>query len=141
MGAYVLVNVVGASRQRARSPCRPRSVQAHEHQTSHIVVFGPNNFHLCSCLRLLRVGLLYRHFFFAALLRFIAGEYWGTSLGHDFHGSSMHNRWRRSPDGDDKSRSVSSVLQQAGLAGSWDGWDEELDDNYGGPTFNVDYGG
>ena len=107
---------------------------------SHIVVFGPNNFHLCSCLKLLRLGLLCRHYF-AALLRFIAGEYRGASLGHDFHGSSVHNRRRKSQDSDDEPWSVSTVLQQAGLGDDWDGRDEGLDDNYGGPTFDDDYGG
>ena len=105
---------------------------------SHVVVVGPNNFHLCSCLKLLRLGLLCRHYF-AALLRFIAGEYRGASLGHVFHGSSVHNRWRKSPDGDDESWSVFSILQQAGLGHDWDRRDEGLDDNYGGPTFDDDY--
>ena len=86
---------------------------------SYIVVFGPNNFHLCSCLKLLRLGLLCRHYF-AALLRFIAGEYRGASLGHDFHGSSVHNRRRKSQDSDDEPWSVSAVLQQAGLGDDWD---------------------
>lgn len=30
---------------------------------SHVVVFGPHNFHLCSCLQLLRRGLSCRHYF------------------------------------------------------------------------------
>eukprot|EP00903_Cladosiphon_okamuranus_P014063 g13071.t1 len=107
---------------------------------SHIVVFGPNNFHLCSCLKLLRLGLPCRHYF-AALLRFLDGVYRGQSLGHDFHGSSVHNRWRKSPDGNDEPWSVSSVLQEAGLGKDWDGGDEGLDDNYEGPTFDDDCGG
>eukprot|EP00903_Cladosiphon_okamuranus_P015576 g14381.t1 len=107
---------------------------------SHIVVFGPNNFHLCSCLKLLRLGLPCRHYF-AALLRFLDGVYRGQSLGHDFHGSSVHNRWRKSPDGNDEPWSVSSVLQEAGLGKDWDGRDEGLDDNYEGPTFDDDCGG
>lgn len=106
----------------------------------HIVVFGPNSFHLCSCLKLLRLGLPCRHYF-AALLRFLGGVYRGQSLGHDFHGSSVHNRWRKSPGGNDDPWSVSGVLQQAGLGKDWDGRDEGLDDNYEGPTFDDDYGG
>ncbi|CAB1115857.1 unnamed protein product [Ectocarpus sp. CCAP 1310/34] len=105
---------------------------------SHIIVFGPNNFHLCSCLKLLRLGLPCRHYF-AALLRFLGGVYRG--IRHDFHGSSVHNRWRKSPGGNDDPWSVSSVLQQAGLGKGWDGRDEGLDDNYEGPTFDDDYGG
>eukprot|EP00903_Cladosiphon_okamuranus_P020047 g18414.t1 len=79
--------------------------------------------------------------YFAALLRFLGGVYRGQSLGHDFHGSSVHNRWRKSPDGDDEPWSVSNVLQEAGLGKDWDGRDEGLDDNYEGPTFDDDCGG
>eukprot|EP00903_Cladosiphon_okamuranus_P017862 g16438.t1 len=78
--------------------------------------------------------------FFAALLRFLGGVYRGQSLGPDFHGSSVHNRWRKAPDGNDEQWSVSSVLQQTGLGKDRDGRDEGLDDNYEGPTFD-DYGG
>lgn len=107
---------------------------------NHVVVFGPNNFHLCSCLKLLRHGLLCRHYF-AVLVKFLGGEYRGTRLGHDFQGSSVHTRWRSSPDGDDEPWSVSTVLRQAGHGDDWDGNDDGPEDNYGGPTFDDDDGG
>lgn len=105
---------------------------------SHVVVFGADGFHLCSCLKLLRHGLLCSHYF-AVLVRFIGGTYKGVKLHHTFDGSSVHNRWRKAPLGEDEAWSVSGVLQQAGHG---DGWDGVVDEGYDlGPTFDDDNGG
>lgn len=75
------------------------------------------------------------------LVKFLGGEYRGTSLGHEFQGTSVHNRWRSSPDGDDEAWSVSSALKRAGHGDDWDGRDGGPDDNRGGPTFDDDHHG
>ena len=67
----------------------------------HLVILGPDGFHLCSCLKLLRLGLLCRHYF-AVLVRFLGGNYRGVLLNHEFDGASVHARWRRSFDGNDE---------------------------------------
>lgn len=101
----------------------------------HVVVFGPDGFHLCSCLKLLRHGLLCRHYF-AVLVRFLGGKFRGLLLNHHFNGNNVHTRWRRSLDGNDESWSVSRVLNEAGHGDGWDGCDEGQEDNFWGPTFD-----
>ena len=69
---------------------------------SHLVVFGPQNFHMCSRLQLVRRGLPCRHYF-AVLLNLI-GRTGGPdeiTFDHTFHGACVHNRWRRSQHGED----------------------------------------
>lgn len=102
---------------------------------SHLVVFGPDNFHLCSCLQLLRRGLPCRHYF-AVLVNLIGrtGESDEMSFTYTFNGACVHNRWRRREDGSDSPWSISSVLSSSGHGVGWDGHDEGSDDNYWGPT-------
>ena len=101
----------------------------------HLVVFGPDNFHLCSCLQLLRRGLPCRHYF-AVLVNLIGrtGESDEMSFTHTFNGACVHNRWRRREDGKDSPWSISSVLSSSGHGVGWDGHDEGSDENYWGPT-------
>ncbi|CAB1111461.1 unnamed protein product [Ectocarpus sp. CCAP 1310/34] len=93
---------------------------------SHLMVFGPGDFHLCSCLRLLQHGLPCRHYF-AVLLSFI-GEKDLPGSGHTFNVACVHNRWRQAPDVDDKPWSVSFVLGSTGHGGGWDGLHDNDDD-------------
>jgi len=88
----------------------------------HVVIFGPDGFHLCSCLKLLRLGLLCRHYF-AVLVRFLGGNYRGVLLNHEF-------------DGNDDPWTVSRVLKETGHGDGWDGCDQGQDDNFWGPTFD-----
>ncbi|CAB1113711.1 unnamed protein product [Ectocarpus sp. CCAP 1310/34] len=55
---------------------------------SHLVVFGPHNLHLCSCLQLLRRGLPCRHYF-AVLVSLIgrSGESDEMAFTHTFNGA------------------------------------------------------
>ena len=102
---------------------------------SHLVVFGPGDFHLCSCLQLLRHGLPCRHYF-AALVNLI-GRTRGPdeiSFNHAFNGACVHNRWRRSEAGSDLPWSVSKTLTSSGHGVGWDGQHEGDDKNYWGPT-------
>eukprot|EP00904_Undaria_pinnatifida_P002446 jgi/Undpi1/12201/HiC_scaffold_5.g01877.m1 len=55
-------------------------------QVGHIVVVGPNNFQLCSCLQILRTGLPCRHLM-AVLLYCLRRP-------AEFSGMSIHQRWR-----------------------------------------------
>eukprot|EP00904_Undaria_pinnatifida_P011912 jgi/Undpi1/7851/HiC_scaffold_23.g10323.m1 len=55
-------------------------------QVGHIVVVGPNNFQLCSCLQILRTGLPCRHLM-AVLLYCLRRP-------AEFSGMSIHPRWR-----------------------------------------------
>ncbi|CAB1108529.1 unnamed protein product [Ectocarpus sp. CCAP 1310/34] len=102
---------------------------------SHLVVFGHHNFHLCSCLQLLRCGLPCRDYF-AVLVNLIGrtGESDEMAFTHTFNGSCVHNRWRRRKDGKDLPWSISSVLSSSGHGVGWDGHDEVRDENYWGPT-------
>lgn len=93
---------------------------------SHLMVFGPGDFHLCSCLRLLQHGLPCRHYF-AVLLSFI-GEKDVPGSGHTFNAACVHNRWRQAPDVDDEPWSVSLLLGSAGHGGGWDGLHDNDDD-------------
>ena len=68
---------------------------------------------LCSRLKLLRHGLVCRHYF-AVLVRFLDSKFKGVLLDHRFNGNSVHARWRQSLDGNDEPWTVSRVLQQAG---------------------------
>ena len=122
------VHVAAAVRYRL-TPARP----------GHVVVFGPDGFHLCSCLKLLRHGLLCRHFF-AVLVRFLGSKFKGVLLDHRFDGNSVHTRWRQSLDGNDEPWTVSSVLKEAGHGDGWDGFDQGADENFWGPTFDDDDG-
>ena len=70
------VHVAAAVRYKL-TPARP----------GHVVVFGPDGFHLCSCLKLLRHGLLCRHIF-AVLVRFLGSKFKGVLLDHRFHGNN-----------------------------------------------------
>ena len=106
----------------------------------HVVVFGPDGFHLCSCLKLLRHGLICRHLF-AVLVRFLDSKFKGVQLDHRFNGNSVHARWRQSLDGNDEPWTVFRVLQEAGHGEPWDGCDQGADDNLWGPTFDDDGGG
>ena len=105
----------------------------------HVVVFGPDGFHLCSCLKLLRHGLLCRHYF-AVLVRFLGCKFKGVLLNHHFDGNSVHARWRQSLDGNDEPWTVSRVLTEAGHGDGWDGCDQGADENFWGPTFDDDDG-
>lgn len=105
----------------------------------HVVIFGPDGFHLCSCLKLLRLGLLCRNYF-AGLVRFPGGSYKGVLLNHEFDGASVRSRWRRSLDGNDKPWSVSRVLTETGHGDGWDGCVQGQDDNFWGPTLENDDG-
>lgn len=103
---------------------------------SHLVVFGPDNFHLCSCLQLLRRGLPCRHYF-AVLVNLIGrtDEHTQLDFAHRFDGACVHNRWRRAEDASDSPWSVSEVLTSSGHGEGWDGHvDTAGDDNYWGPT-------
>ena len=109
---------------------------------SHLVVFGPDNFHLCSCLQLLRRGLPCRHYF-AILVNLIGRAYGPTELAfdHTFSGACIHNRWRQADNEQDLPWSVSEVLRSSGHGEGWDGHDEGNDDNYWGPTLDENSDG
>ena len=109
---------------------------------SHLVVFGPDNFHLCSCLQLLRRGLPCRHYF-AILVNLIGRAYGPTELAfdHSFSGACIHNRWRQVDNEQDLPWSVSEVLRSSGHGEGWDGHDEGNDDNYWGPTLDENSDG
>ncbi|CAB1105077.1 unnamed protein product [Ectocarpus sp. CCAP 1310/34] len=124
----VLVHLAAAVRYKL-TPSRP----------SHVVVFGPGGFYLCSCLKLLRHGLPCR-LYFSVLARFIGGKYGGVLLNHEFDGNSVHTRWRQSPDGSDAPWTASRVLEGAGHGDGWDGCDHGQDDNFWGPTDDDDGG-
>ncbi|CAB1114664.1 unnamed protein product [Ectocarpus sp. CCAP 1310/34] len=102
---------------------------------SHLVVFGLHNFHLCSCLQLLRRGLPCRHYF-AVLVNLIGrtGESDEMAFTHTFNGACVHNRWRRREVVNDSPWSISSVLSSSGHSVGWDGNDEGRDEKYWGPT-------
>eukprot|EP00903_Cladosiphon_okamuranus_P021507 g19772.t1 len=123
------VHVAAAVRYKL-APARP----------GHDVVLGPDGFHLCSCLKLLRHGLVCRHYF-AVLVRFLDSKFKGVLLDHRFNGNSVHARWRQSLNGNDEPWTVSRVLQEAGHGEGWDGCDQGADDNFWGPTFDDDGGG
>ena len=59
-----------------------------ERPAGHIVVVGPDGFHLCTCLKLTRCGLHWSHTLGALV----------TKLGRDdeFLGECFHPRWRNS---------------------------------------------
>ncbi|CAB1118493.1 unnamed protein product [Ectocarpus sp. CCAP 1310/34] len=123
------VHVAAAVRYKL-TPARP----------GHVVVFGPNGFHLCSCLKLLRHGLVCRHYF-TVLVRFLGCSFKGILLDHRFDGNSLHARWRQSLDGNDEPWTVSRVLKETGHGDGWDGCEEGADDNFWGPTFDDDDAG
>lgn len=109
---------------------------------SHLVVFGPDNFHMCSCLQLVRRGLPCRHYF--TVLVNLIGKTGGPDeirFDHTFRGACVHNRWRRSGDGGDLPWSVSEVLKSSGHGEGWDGHAEGDDDNFWGPTCEDDWDG
>ena len=109
---------------------------------SHLVVFGPQNFHMCSCLQLVRRGLPCRHYF--AVLANLIGRTGGPdeiTFDHTFHGACVHNRWRRSQHGEDLPWSVSEVLKSSGHGEGWDGHTEGDDVNFWGQTCDKDSGG
>ncbi|CAM9464779.1 unnamed protein product [Ectocarpus sp. 8 AP-2014] len=84
---------------------------------SHLVAFGPHNFHLCSCLQLLRRGLPCRHYF--AVLVNLIGRTGGEdelSFTHAFDGACVHNRWRQADDGKGFPWSASSCCRRQATA-------------------------
>lgn len=109
---------------------------------SHLVAFGPHNFHLCSCLQLLRRGLPCRHYF--AVLVNLIGRTGGEdelSFTHAFDGACVHNRWRQSDDEKVLPWSVSLVLSSSGHGEGWDGHHQGSDDHCWGPTCDESFDG
>lgn len=82
----------------------------------HIVVLGPNGFHLCSCLKLLQYGMPCRHFFAATVTH--------LERQHPLNGLCIHPRWRTS----------SEPWSVYGVLGNFDG--HELSGCLGGLTDN-----
>lgn len=77
-----------------------------ENIASHVVVFGEDGFHLCSCLQLLQHGFPCRHFF--AVLRMNGpGK---PSACSDFHAQCVHPRWRKTRSLDNESWTASVVV-------------------------------
>ena len=109
---------------------------------SHLVVFGPQNFLMCSCLQLVRHGLPCRHYL--AVLVNLIGRTGGpdeVTFNHTFHGACVRNRWRLSQHGEDLTWSVSEVLKSSGHGEGWDGHTEGEDVNFWGQTCDKDSGG
>lgn len=104
---------------------------------SHLVVFGPHNFHLCSCLQLLRRGLPCRHYFAVVVkLRDRQSKSGDAALPHEFDSACVHNRWRQRNDGQDAPWSVQAVLASSGHGEGWDGHHFGGDESGGGPTLD-----
>lgn len=55
-------------------------------QSGHIVVVGPDNFQMCTCLQMLRCGLPCRHILVALFTK--------LERGQEFDGDCIHPRWR-----------------------------------------------
>lgn len=83
----------------------------------HIVVLGPNNFQLCTCLQMLRTGLPCRH---------VLAVLMNLECTAEFSGASLHPRWRRSSEEWSIASAGLRAFDGDGLGPRLDGFTDDL---------------